>query len=224
MKFELAPYYRNITEEELLNDLERVAKEVGNSNTLSKSEYEKYGKYSYDAVRRKFGSFKNALTKVGLQTARNWGTTNEEYFNNLKEVWTKLGRQPKYEEMRIPFSKLSGTAYLHKFGSWRKGLESFVVFVNNENIEVEVDTQDTLQREQPKLKSTNRQPNLRLRFLVMKRDNFKCVLCGRSPANDINVELEIDHIIAWSKGGETFFENLQTLCLDCNQGKSNLDL
>lgn len=53
----------------------------------------------------------------------------------------------------------------------------------------------------------------------MKRDNFKCVLCGASPAKDPKIELHIDHIIPWSKGGESTIDNLQTLCSACNLGK-----
>ena len=74
-----------------------------------------------------------------------------------------------------------------------------------------------------KTRRTKRDINLRLRFLVMKRDNFKCCMCGRSPATTPNLELHIDHIKPWSKGGETVIENLQTLCADCNLGKSNLE-
>ncbi len=66
---------------------------------------------------------------------------------------------------------------------------------------------------------TNRQVNMRLRFDVMKRDNFKCCLCGASPAKDPSVVLHIDHILPWSCGGETTFDNLQTLCAECNLGK-----
>ena len=47
-------------------------------------------------------------------------------------------------------------------------------------------------------------------------------ICGRSPAKDMNIELHVDHIMPYSKGGETVIENLQTLCSDCNLGKSNL--
>lgn len=61
----------------------------------------------------------------------------------------------------------------------------------------------------------------KLRYRVLKRDNFKCCACGASPAKDPSVELHIDHIIPWSKGGETVFENLQVLCSKCNIGKSN---
>jgi 5-methylcytosine-specific restriction endonuclease McrA len=62
-----------------------------------------------------------------------------------------------------------------------------------------------------------------MQWQVLKRDNFKCVACGRSPAKDPNVELHVDHIKPWSKGGETIFENLQTLCSVCNIGKSNTE-
>ena len=69
---------------------------------------------------------------------------------------------------------------------------------------------------------TKREVNDRLRFKVMRRDNFKCCYCGRSPANDPKIILHVDHITPWSKGGETTFENLQTLCSRCNIGKGAL--
>lgn len=62
----------------------------------------------------------------------------------------------------------------------------------------------------------------KLRYQVLKRDNFKCCACGASPAKDPSVELHIDHIIPYSKGGETTMDNLQTLCSKCNLGKSDI--
>ncbi len=56
-----------------------------------------------------------------------------------------------------------------------------------------------------------------LRYDIMKRDNFCCVLCGAS-AND-GVKLHVDHILPVSKGGLTEESNLRTLCEDCNLGK-----
>jgi 5-methylcytosine-specific restriction endonuclease McrA len=58
-----------------------------------------------------------------------------------------------------------------------------------------------------------------LRYSVLQRDGFRCVICGRS-AQD-NISLEVDHIVPISKGGQTEYANLQTLCMDCNRGKSN---
>lgn len=56
-----------------------------------------------------------------------------------------------------------------------------------------------------------------LRYDVMRRDGFRCCLCGRSAAN--GAELEVDHIVPVSKGGNTTYGNLQTLCRECNRGK-----
>lgn len=56
-----------------------------------------------------------------------------------------------------------------------------------------------------------------LRYDVMKRDHFRCTLCGRA-AND-NVKLHVDHIKPVSKGGKTEINNLRTLCSECNMGK-----
>lgn len=59
----------------------------------------------------------------------------------------------------------------------------------------------------------------KLRYEILERDNYKCVLCGRSA--DDGVVLHVDHIIPISKGGKTVAENLRTLCADCNLGKSD---
>ena len=56
-----------------------------------------------------------------------------------------------------------------------------------------------------------------LRYDIMKRDGFRCVLCGRS-AQD-GVSLHVDHILPVSKGGKTEPSNLWTLCEQCNLGK-----
>jgi 5-methylcytosine-specific restriction endonuclease McrA len=74
---------------------------------------------------------------------------------------------------------------------------------------------------QARRQRTPREPNLRLRFRVLSADHFSCRSCGASPAKNPDVMLPMDHIIPWSKGGETIEDNLQTLCSDCNLGKSD---
>lgn len=60
----------------------------------------------------------------------------------------------------------------------------------------------------------------RMRYNVMQRDGFRCVICGRSADKD-GVKLHVDHIQPVSKGGKTVMDNLRTLCQDCNLGKGN---
>lgn len=53
----------------------------------------------------------------------------------------------------------------------------------------------------------------KLRAAVMERDNFACVNCAST------VQLTLDHIWPYSKGGEDTLENLRVLCRSCNSAK-----
>ena len=57
------------------------------------------------------------------------------------------------------------------------------------------------------------------RWQVFERDNWRCVSCGRGA--DDGAILEVDHILPRSKGGADSLDNYQTLCRECNIGKSN---
>ena len=59
-----------------------------------------------------------------------------------------------------------------------------------------------------------------LRYDILKRDGFRCRICGASQEED-GVKLHVDHIYPVAKGGETEYSNLQTLCELCNSGKSD---
>lgn len=61
----------------------------------------------------------------------------------------------------------------------------------------------------------------RTRFEIFKRDKFTCQYCGRTPPA---VVLHCDHIHPTSKGGDDEASNLLTSCMDCNLGKSNVEL
>ena len=127
-------------------------------------------------------------------------------------------------------SKFSLNSYCRRFGGWRGALQAFVYYINKGQDELDSknlsdnDQVLNIKDENEPKHTTKRDINLRLRFKVMQRDNFKCCMCGVSPAKDPNVELHIDHIVPWSKGGETTIDNLQTLCSKCNLGKSDLSM
>jgi hypothetical protein len=59
----------------------------------------------------------------------------------------------------------------------------------------------------------------KLRFRILDRDDYRCVLCGADAAMDSSVRLDVDHIVPISEGGKTTPENLRTLCSRCNNGK-----
>ena len=55
-----------------------------------------------------------------------------------------------------------------------------------------------------------------MRYKIMRKDSFHCVLCGATGKDD---NLVIDHIYPVALGGKTKQENLRTLCRTCNSGK-----
>jgi len=223
----------NISAEDCLADLKRVAQKLGKSS-VTRQEYKGLGQFSPAPVVRHFGSWFAALDAAGLERTRTLNVTDEDYFENVEQMWVDLGRQPHYAEVQKPFSKYSAGAYRHRFGSWRKALELFIAFVSEApEAEGDVTKQPIARTEEEMRRSKDRQPvpvkssryiSWRLRFIVMRRDSFKCQSCGRSPAMTAGLVLHVDHVHPRSKNGPTKMDNLQTLCEQCNIGKSDLPM
>lgn len=230
---------RNVSTEELLNDIRLVAEHLG-KNTISSGDYTKYGTYSRDICFRRFKTWNDVLIAANLSPfCRVSGKRldDEVLFAEIERIWISLGRQPTATDIKNGVSKYSLNTFTRHFGGWRGALSSFVMWINSEesrdtinNIEITTPSTPTVSNiaftPNEKINTvhkSSRDVNLRLRFLVMKRDNFKCCCCGASPAKDPSVELHIDHIKPWSKGGETTIDNLRTLCSKCNFGKSDIE-
>ncbi len=217
-RYELEPLHRNTPDAAFIADLQRVVGEVGGAS-VSIAQYNKLGRYNASSLQRRFGSWRQALERAGVVVpTRTW--TDEQLFDNLVEVWAKLGRQPRLSEMNSTNSLISGDTYKRRYRGWRSALDAFVARANENDVSPQSITGDSVGRKH----RTPRKINYRLRFLVMRRDNFKCCITGRSPATDPSVILEVDHIVPWEQGGETVLENLQTLAKDINIGKSNLGM
>lgn len=60
----------------------------------------------------------------------------------------------------------------------------------------------------------------RLRFEVMRRDEFRCYYCG-TRGNETGSGLTIDHVVPVALGGTDDPENLVSACGDCNSGKTS---
>ncbi|MDW5300143.1 MAG: HNH endonuclease [Sedimentibacter sp.] len=136
-----------------------------------------------------------------------------------------------FEYMGNKTYKFLGENYPYNGTIFHKPKGGFEIAIGKwSNGVIHYESYDGLQIKEEKIKDTDkksikhrtkRDASVKLRFDVFKRDNFKCCICGASPAKDQSVELHIDHIIPWSKGGETEINNLQTLCSRCNLGKSD---
>lgn len=63
-----------------------------------------------------------------------------------------------------------------------------------------------------------RAPTAKVRMQVLKRDRYRCRICGRDPDDHFDVVLHVHHIRPWKKGGITDPKNLITLCHTCHAG------
>jgi 5-methylcytosine-specific restriction endonuclease McrA len=92
-----------------------------------------------------------------------------------------------------------------------------------ENVEAEtIIVKTDYQNENGCNHKTKRTPDNRLKLKVMWRDGNVCRLCGIKLS--VWEEGHFDHIVPWSKCGETILDNLQILCAKCNLVKGSLDL
>lgn len=64
----------------------------------------------------------------------------------------------------------------------------------------------------------NKAPTPRTRMSVLKRDDYRCQICGRRAADYVDIELHVHHIRPWKERGLTVSENLITLCHTCHKG------
>ena len=237
-----------ITPDLLLEELKSIAQKH-KGNIFQYDDYRRLGgKRARGTFCKYLGGWRKAVASMGLKdgfsrTRLDLQTyVDEDYFAVMQRLWEMLGRQPTVKEMR-KYGQISPQSFQQRFGSWMKAVHKFcqdrnqqdsIDFVNDVHegkpvAQTDKRKHNVIQASTSKLqkrivkvkKRTPRKPSIRLRFRVLQRDNFTCCACGRSPAKEIGVTLEVDHILAWSRGGESTFENLQTLCGRCNLGKSN---
>jgi len=210
-------FLENYSQSALVEELKRIQKIVG-SRSVTKADIDKHGKACWTIYFRKFGSFSKALLAAGLKPSRRVNVTDKELIASVVDLWAttlqKEGRRPfasDLEKYNIPFCE---DTYRRRFGSWKKALILAYNSVDKKD-DVGKETISHEINEEP-LKQQREEVSIRRRFLIFKRDQFACVLCGRS---GVGVKLEVDHKVPLSKGGSNAKENLQTLCFECNRGK-----
>lgn len=64
------------------------------------------------------------------------------------------------------------------------------------------------------IKQTRKTVQKKIRYLVLARDQYRCVKCGATAKDE---RLQVDHIDNDPMNGD--MTNLQTLCESCNKGK-----
>lgn len=220
--FEINLRKKRIATRELVADLRKVAR-AGNGSAMTAAVYMARGEFSLATILCRFGSWNAALSAAGLPVNTVYNAPDSALLENLADVWRKLGRQPVGREVVKSggLSKFSVSTYVVRFGSWHKTLQAFARFINGGDGRDRAAVRRGRRARPGRRGRSSATINWRLRATVLIRDNCLCRMCGASPAKDPAVTLHVDHIVPWSKGGETREDNLQTLCSVCNIGKSD---
>ena len=126
-----------VTDAQILSEIQRVMEMLGKS-ALTIKDFDTYGKYNSTTVMRHFGSWNDALYKVGLESGNTFHSY-EALMDNLRDAWLKKGKQPTRRDMDDKsLSNISSGAYRRKFGKWYNALDAFVKFITDSESEASV--------------------------------------------------------------------------------------
>ncbi len=200
----------------LIEELQRLARALG-KDALSRLDIDQRGKVSSAVVLKRFGSLRHALQAAGLRPTRFMKASDAELLDLLEEVWVKslqrFGRRPERGDLRVLGAPVSADTIARRFGSWKKALIATAERADRgpsgspNQVKVPADSIGALP-------SPRKALSVRKRFFVLKRDRYRCRLCGAT-----GVGLEVDHVVPAARGGSDALDNLQTLCIPCNRGK-----
>lgn len=215
-KFDINAKRIRLTDDEALSSVKKYAEKV-NFRYFPSTEYDTWkGKKGHSStIIQRFGSWKKVLLLLGIEGGREHYTPGQ-LVENLENIWRHLGFPPGKRQISKYGQKISESPYKQIWGSVRSACQFLAKYHEGKITKEELLAGNV---------SSNKRHSipLKVRWEVLKRDNYTCKKCGRSPSLDHKVRLEVDHKHPVLKGGQDDIENLQTLCWECNQGKKNRD-
>lgn len=213
--FRLDAKMTRITEREMLDSLRAFADRC-NGRPFTTREYDQWKDKACHSwtISDRLGSWRSALAQIGIETGvRSRRYSPRELMDNLELVWREIGRPPGAILIARHGFRISEPTYRRRWGSLQKACLQLARFKKGEITE-----QQLLGTAPSRKKRTRVALPLNVRWDILKRDHYRCVICGAHPPD---VELEVDHIVAVSRSGTDEVENLRTLCRHCNQGKKD---
>ena len=211
--FDCALPLTRVNEAEILESLRRYASErVGQRLTVK--DYDRWpGRACRGAtVISRFGTWRGALRRAGIEGGRAKQYAPAELVEILERVWRQIGRRPG-KTMLARVARVSYQPFERHWGKLEWACRAVEAFHAGK-----------ITREQLLRGNTHRARARRegmapgVRFAIMERDGWRCVLCGRGAKSEPPVELEVDHIVPVSRGGGDEEGNLRVLCVECNRG------
>lgn len=213
---------------QIIEELRRVGGVA--EGRLTRHEFDRHSKYCKGStIIKYFGSWQLALREAGMiqdftRKPRRDRIPEKVLIAELVRIWKGIGHRPSKSEWEASDAIYSYTTYKERFGGWKNACKSAfaVIGIDSEPIETSSAKESINYEAIVKLKpDQTRNIPLKLRLKVFRRDDYKCQICGKSPAIRHGVVLHIDHIVPFAKGGKSILDNLRTLCSECNIGRGS---
>lgn len=169
-------------------------------------------KQNYDNYEKEYESLKQYINEHEAETLK---LKASDYIECANKIYGELknNNRPEFRiDIYLDYSSNKGFVSASKNKTYNE--EQFLMFLNEYSSLKNFNKLNEISARIERAKVSES-----LRYDVLKRDNFKCQICGAT-AQD-GAKLQVDHIIPVSKGGKTEMSNLQTLCSRCNAGKSD---
>jgi hypothetical protein len=196
----------------IVAELQRISALLGRRR-ITGEDIDRHGRISAHTVAQKFGTLRQATEAAGLIAPRYTKATDAELIQAITDLWEKTlrdsGRRPRMKDTQRYGCPVSSRTIVERFGTWKRALIA-AAKANEDGMPVVAASPP-----EPVVK-TRRPLSVTKRFVVLKRDRYRCRICRAADA-----ELEVDHIVPVSRGGGDTLDNLQTLCKACNRSKSD---
>lgn len=110
-----------VTVERLVADLRRVGSITGGGPSVT--EYDRFGDFTPGTIKRRIGTWGEALEAAGFTPSRTWEVSEDDVIDDIQRLAERLGRPPTAEEMRSD-GEISVKTAQSLFGSWNEALRS----------------------------------------------------------------------------------------------------
>ena len=212
-------YPRNVSEEDLLSELQRLAQELG--HIPRRDEMRDQGKWGGAIYQDRFGSWNEALAAAGFEPNSRWRIPREELIAELRALTNELGHPPTTTEMN-EHGNFTIDPYHREFGGWRTALQA----ADPDYLE------NYRQSDTEIVPFGSNWPQIREEIIT--RDNESCLRCGmgrEAHREKFGRDLPVHHRVPrrrfyndpdQSVDDADVPSNLLTLCIPCHRSLERL--
>lgn len=109
-----------IRTDDLVADIQRLSAELGRPPKAA--EYDEQGEYSRSPIRRRFGSWNEALIRAGVGVGKEYRIADDRLLHDIREVAEEIDETPSGRQYR-QYGNFGWETIRDRFGTWNEAVE-----------------------------------------------------------------------------------------------------